>query len=103
GTSGVRRVLWRAVLADHLDIGRTDGVGGRGRGTEPRRGAPGPRRPGGPHRGAVRRDGRLVRRPVLSILPTDATRGLRHARSGGRGYRDPAAARPERVGVDRKG
>ena len=37
GAGGVRRRLHGAVLADHVDVGRTDGRGGDDRGPEPRR------------------------------------------------------------------
>src|SRR5207245_627892 len=65
GAGGVRGVVHGAVLADHLDVGGIDGLGGRRRRSERGRKASGSRQRGRAHRRALRFDRRGVRRAAL--------------------------------------
>ena len=67
---GVRDWLHRAVLDDHVDVGRPDGRRGDDRGPEPRRRPSRAGDSGRPHRRAHRRQRRRGGRPDVRRVPT---------------------------------
>ena len=100
GAGGVRGRLRGAVLAHHLDVGRADGRGGGGRGTEPRRRASGPQRARRPHCRADRVSASRRRSGALFLLIPEQLLGIfgmTTIRSSS--ARTPAAAVPERLGL----
>src|SRR5437763_42474 len=94
---GVRRLVYGAVLADHVDVCGADGRRGRRRGAEPRRGKwrwlSRRRSRRGAHR--VRECG--LRGILLPVLPAPTARDIRTAPARSRRGRRAAAAGAERV------
>ena len=99
GAGGVRRVLYAAVFADHMDVGGIDGRGRRGGRTESRRRASRSRGCGGARGRALwicRRGGHRI---LFSGLSAAAARDIRHERTRRRRDWRAAASRAERLRI----
>src|SRR2546422_38660 len=97
----IRGLLHGAVFAHHVDVGRFDGIGGRGGGAKPRRRPSGSLGASGSCRGALRIVGGGVRGTVLLVPATAVARRVRNARPGRREHRCPTSPCAQRFRVVR--